>query len=309
MIDGITKKISSGFNWLHMLGWAVALLFIAIAGGNYNPKLNLLSAILAIGGAIAGFFSEQHLSNNRITAAASVSLPLLILPFLQPNLFSPDISILLSLLVMSGFLFAGLLRKYWPGEQRYSYLLLMISWGIMITIISLTGVTRLLEPMMVVPPANSDSEYNYNAFGELEIKTLEGEVWDSRAVSGKVLVLDFWATWCAPCLVQLPALQAVHERYENNPNVLVFGIILEEKRMMPRIVAFNENKGYSFPMAFDTFHRMATRFGADKIPHTVIIDKKGVVRDEHTGLKESNDDFVNTLNTQIEKLLKEDSPK
>ena len=52
---------------------------------------------------------------------------------------------------------------------------------------------------------------------------------------------------------------------------------------------------------------MATRFGADKIPHTVIIDKKGVVRSEHTGLKESNDDFLDALNTQIEKLLQEDS--
>lgn len=295
----------SGINWTNKLGWAMAFLLIASVGGSSDPGMNFVSVILAMGGAIAGFFSERQLTGNRIAVAASVSLPLLILPILQPNLFSPETSILLSLLVMSGFLFAGLLQRYWASEQRYSYLLLIISWGILVTIISITGVTRLLAPMMIVPPAEERSETNYNAFGELEIRTLKGEVWDSRAVSGKVVVLDFWATWCAPCLTQLPALQEVHERYANNPDVLVLGVILEEERMMPRIVAFNENKGYTFPMAFDTFHRMATRFGADKIPHTVIIDQKGIVRNEYTGLKESNEDFIGTLTGQIEKLLKD----
>lgn len=308
-MEEIIKKMSSGGHWLHILGWAATLLLIASVGGNFNPELNFLSVILAIVGAIAGFFSEHYSSNNRITSAVYVSLPLLILPFLQPNLFSPEISIFLSLLVMSGFLFAGLLRKYWPGEQRYSYLLLVISWGVLVVIISFTGVDRLLEPMMIVPPAEKQSEISYNAFGELEVETLKGEIWDSQAVSGKVVVLDFWATWCAPCLVQLPAIQSIHERYESNAEVVVLGIVLEEERMMPRIVAFNENKGYTFPMAFDTFHRMATRFGADKIPHTVIIDKKGAVRSEHTGLKESNEDFVDALTTKIENLLREDSPK
>jgi len=88
---------------------------------------------------------------------------------------------------------------------------------------------------------------------------------------GKVTVLDFWATWCGPCLVAMPRLEKLAR---SHPDVAVLAINLDDA-VAARAV-FNEH-GYTMTLLADDSD-VRDRYGVSSIPHTVIIDRSGVVR-------------------------------
>ncbi|HEY0989906.1 MAG TPA: TlpA disulfide reductase family protein [Kofleriaceae bacterium] len=88
---------------------------------------------------------------------------------------------------------------------------------------------------------------------------------------GKVTVLDFWATWCGPCLVAMPRLEKLAR---SHPDVAVLAINLDDA--VAARALFNEH-GYTMTLLADDSD-VRDRYGVSSIPHTVIIDRSGVVR-------------------------------
>ena len=97
---------------------------------------------------------------------------------------------------------------------------------------------------------------------------------------GKVVVLDFWATWCGPCVAGLPVVTSVTKEYA--PKGVVFAAVnLEED---PKLVAeFMKKKGWEFTVALDSDSAVSNLYGVTGIPHSVIIDKQGVIRHVQVG--------------------------
>jgi thiol-disulfide isomerase/thioredoxin len=89
---------------------------------------------------------------------------------------------------------------------------------------------------------------------------------------GKVAVVDFWATWCGPCLKSLPHLDAFARAH---PEVAVYAISIDDGPQQPR--ALFDQKGYSPILLLDD-HETSERWGVTTIPHTVLIDRAGNVR-------------------------------
>lgn len=92
---------------------------------------------------------------------------------------------------------------------------------------------------------------------------------------GSVVVLDFWATWCAPCIMSLPELNTFYEQTKDKP-VKVIGINGGEDK--PDVVAFVERHKLTFPMALDADGAVNESFAVNGFPTTVIIDKEGIIR-------------------------------
>ena len=96
---------------------------------------------------------------------------------------------------------------------------------------------------------------------------------------GEVALLDFWATWCAPCEPQMAELAAVREAF---PDLHLVSITNEEDRGAVR--AFWEEHDASWPVAVDTALRTNERFGVTRVPTLLVFDAEGTVTWEHVGL-------------------------
>jgi peroxiredoxin len=101
-------------------------------------------------------------------------------------------------------------------------------------------------------------------------------------IGKKVIVLDFWATWCNVCKREMPVLERVHKEYQGK-GVMLLGICLDENLVQIKKVL--EAKGVTYVNLLDEGAKVATEIYqlAGPIPLKVVIDKKGVVRYSHVG--------------------------
>lgn len=107
-----------------------------------------------------------------------------------------------------------------------------------------------------------------------ELKTIDDKAWALAGLAGKVVIVDFWASWCKPCLGMMPTLNAWHAAY--GPRGLVIaGITDDEPDVAKDTVA---DKGLAYTILLDPDHRAWKDFLVSGLPTTVVVDKQGVVR-------------------------------
>ena len=126
----------------------------------------------------------------------------------------------------------------------------------------------------------------------------DGAELELSALEGKVVLIDFWATWCGPCISALPELLAVHRRY-TGPDFQVVGVSLDSDRK--RFESFVRERGMDFPQHFDGKkweNEVARLYGVRSIPRTVLLDRSG--RIAHVNAKGP------ALHAAIEALLAEE---
>jgi len=101
---------------------------------------------------------------------------------------------------------------------------------------------------------------------------------------GKVVVLNFWATWCAPCIEEMPALDQLAREYAAK-GVVVLGVAMDE-RGWPVVSRFLAQKLVRYPILMGT-PEIARKYGGLKtLPHTVFIDRKGRIAATHSAALE-----------------------
>ncbi len=116
---------------------------------------------------------------------------------------------------------------------------------------------------------------------------------------GNVVLLDFWGTWCVPCIKAMPDIQAIHDHFKGK-QVVIIGVSVEtEKAADP--IAFVKRKGFSYPIALNG-HSITKAYQVNVFPSVYIIDQNGnIVHAEHSGGREN---FKEDIILKIEKLLK-----
>lgn len=139
------------------------------------------------------------------------------------------------------------------------------------------------------------------------LRSIEGKLVKLRDLLGKVVVIDFWATWCGPCQASLPYLQEIYNRYKDNPNVSILALNTWEndsgevrERIVKKFVA--EHK-LAFPVLYD--EGFAEQYGVEAIPAKIIIDKKGRIQFKSVGFLDGQK-MIDELTTEIDLLLRDD---
>jgi thiol-disulfide isomerase/thioredoxin len=127
---------------------------------------------------------------------------------------------------------------------------------------------------------------------------LAGGDFDLAKEKGKVIVLDFWATWCGPCVKSLPDMIA--KMAEFDPSKVRF-IAVNQAEPTDQVKTFIETRGWKMDVALDAFQRVGQQFKVEGIPHTVIIDAAGKVAFVKTGY---SPDGAEKLAEQVRKLIK-----
>lgn len=97
---------------------------------------------------------------------------------------------------------------------------------------------------------------------------------------GKLVLLNFWATWCPPCVAEMPSLNNLYERFREDGLVVLGVSVDEEEEIYDR---FLERWGVSFPTVRDPERTVSVRYGTMKYPETYLIDRQGVVIRKYIG--------------------------
>ena len=98
---------------------------------------------------------------------------------------------------------------------------------------------------------------------------------------GKVVVLNFWASWCVPCRTEAPILERAHKRLTVSGAGTVLGVTYNDST--PASLRFADQTGMSFPSVRDVGTKLAERYGTNRIPETFVIDRRGRVVDVFRG--------------------------
>jgi len=101
-----------------------------------------------------------------------------------------------------------------------------------------------------------------------------------KGSSGKVLIVDFWATWCEPCKKSFPKLEALYTKLQASGMDL---IAVSEDDENNGLVDFGNTFGAKFPLVWDSGKAIAGKWQPKAMPSTFIVDKKGIVRFAHLG--------------------------
>lgn len=131
---------------------------------------------------------------------------------------------------------------------------------------------------------------------------LEGKKTDISELRGKVVVVDFWATWCGPCIASFPAMQKAMDKYKDDPNVKFIFIDTWESADDKKANAQNfitKNK-YRFDVWMDETDDVVTQFKVEGIPTKFVLDPEGKIRFKSVGFDGSDEKLVMELSAMIE---------
>ena len=100
---------------------------------------------------------------------------------------------------------------------------------------------------------------------------------------GEIIILNLWATWCGPCMLELPHLNMIDKKYEDK-NVNVIAVSIDSARDASRVRSYVRSRGYVFTTLHDYTTSIVLQYRASKIiPFTVIIDRKGKIIYQKSG--------------------------
>ena len=139
-----------------------------------------------------------------------------------------------------------------------------------------------------------------------ETSNLDGERVSLDQLLGKGPVLfDFWATWCKPCIKELPYIQRLHDEYASR-GLQVFAVSTDSPKSQSKVKPFIQGRRFTFPVLLDGTEDVFKKLqGQGSIPYVVVLDAAGRIRYQHTGYKPGDE---KELESVVVELLGEAAP-
>ena len=129
---------------------------------------------------------------------------------------------------------------------------------------------------------------------QLTLKNQKGEMVQLSEFEDKIVFINFWATWCPPCIAEMPSINQLHEKFKNDKEI-VFLMISQDKDF-GKAKDFLEKKSFGFDI-FQSQTPLPKDLRSNSIPATFVLDKSGNIVYEHMGMANYNSDkFISFLN-------------
>jgi len=129
------------------------------------------------------------------------------------------------------------------------------------------------------------------AVPDLRLQHADGSSFQlSSALDGKVALINFWATWCGPCMQELPALEALYKKTKDTPGLLLLAVNVDEGMRASSVAALWKRYGFQLPVALDASGRAGALFGLSMLPMSYVIGKDKKVRHSVAGARDWSSD-------------------
>lgn len=116
------------------------------------------------------------------------------------------------------------------------------------------------------------------------LRDLTGNVMSLSQLRGKVVLLNFWATWCGPCRVEMPAMEQLYRTLPRGEFEILAVSTDQQGAAVTR--PFQREMGFTFPILHDSEYRVGLTYGARTIPITFMLDRRGIVRQKIFGARD-----------------------
>lgn len=131
------------------------------------------------------------------------------------------------------------------------------------------------------------------------VKNERGEIMETAQLRGKVVFINFWASWCPPCRAEFPSVQKLYDRYRSNEDMIFLTVNLDDEMILGKKYLQKEKFSIPFLVPNDSIPKELYN---GSIPATTVLDKTGKIRMHHSGIADySKDSFYQ----EIDGLLKE----
>ena len=152
----------------------------------------------------------------------------------------------------------------------------VIIWSMLCLIVALAGCSREQKDVAGKPVAREGSQAP-----DFTLKTLDGQEVSLSSLKGKVVLLNFWATWCPPCREEVPSMVKLNAAMENKPFRMLAVSIDEGGKKA--VEAYFRESGNALPTLLDPDRAVGKIYGITGVPETFIIDMQGVMRKKVIG--------------------------
>lgn len=191
----------------------------------------------------------------------------------------------------------------WQYIKKNAFTILMvIAIGIML--VSPDAKSFVLRQLMVTGLFNpsidkKDGDATKQINTDFDFVDEKGSVQSTSSLRGKIVFINFWASWCPPCRAEFPSIETLYTKFKGNPDV--FFLTINEDSDLATAKAYLTNENFSIPF-YKSNGNVPGEIYSGALPTTVVLDKTGKIRFHHTGFANyASDKFVK----QIEELVNE----
>lgn len=257
------------------------------------------SLIITLTTASVLYFSAGILFGNYKRCSFSLKVAILLIPiFLVFFLVNPQLLNILGFAIAAISLLLGLgIRKNWQ-HRKLLYSSFLLLWMAVIFILS----------YFIIPHYafyDRSSSVIINKKIDFKLKSINGIEISSEKLKGKVILFDFWFKRCGACFRQFSDIEKISENYSHTSDFKVYAVntgydSFKEVKDISKILQ------YTFPILYDTDTLLTNQLGIEAFPHNILLDKKGVIRFNHTGYsKDESRAYIKNMCEKIDELLHE----
>lgn len=186
-----------------------------------------------------------------------------------------------------------ILRKYFSASNIIFIVLMAM---VVITWLNPAAKVQLIRGLMAVgafKPDPDDYARDHKTPANLpdySYRDTSGNIISISNLKNKVVFVNYWATWCPPCLAEMPSVNRLYMKFKNNPNVVF--IMVDTDNDLPKSKAYLKNNNYNLPL-YTPVNKFPDTILDGTIPTTLIFGKNGKLKYKHTGAADYNSDKFN----------------
>ena len=150
----------------------------------------------------------------------------------------------------------------------------VVFYGLVVLLFVTTLAWMIVEYMAARPPYVGGTAPEF----ELALMDRPGERVSLASMKGRPVLVNFWSVTCGPCMDEMPDLVAAHERYASQGFTVLAVNTDFDPAVEPMALSFINERRFPFPVVYDATGDVALRYKVSTIPHSVFIDRDGVVR-------------------------------
>ncbi len=143
----------------------------------------------------------------------------------------------------------------------------------------------------VVVPGFTQDIFKYKKLPAVAIKDVKGLPFNTKDISndGKPIIIDFWATWCKPCVRELTSIADVYDDWVKETGVKIYAISVDDSRSASLVAPLVDGKGWDYTVLLDPNSDFKRAMNVGPIPQTFLLNGKGEVVWQHTSFAEGDE--------------------